>query len=213
MQGRVLLRCLCAGVLFVSGAGQASAKAPVYDAARQFSLSSNPNGVWTYLGFEMGGFRLLTATTQDYDRVAGWDAWTNARSVAKAEVIAVNQTGKPIHRFPFKTVHAGQLLMQPGMAPSVAVWFTVPTTGVYGIHAEFQSMNRQQRGSRVELRYNKVVRCSGQLATFTDVVTCNRRVTLNAGDKVEAITYDNINPNPNATGELTFVIHGPITPD
>jgi hypothetical protein len=106
----------------------------IYDVASDFSLASNPNGVWTY-GSEttLGGaltFYTSASTT------AGLDLWGNPSTFAGA---GHNPTAGPTGGGGSScSVPAGDDLFGPGVDGSFSVYrFTAPAVGMFDIEASF----------------------------------------------------------------------------
>ena len=110
-------------------------KAQTYDAAAQFSATSNPNGVWSY-GFDTGtldsGFSLYGDHVTFANGLQAWDivAGDNPSVIFNptASPITLNDTTWP----------ALTLALHPGSAGQFSkLRFTVPTTGLFSIDTSF----------------------------------------------------------------------------
>lgn len=128
---------LCA---VIGGVGQVKAGI-VYDAASEFSTTSNPNGVWRYgnsasLG---GAFNLFTTNGNSQ----GMDYW-NFTGVLEVPMVEHNGTANPVTTFGSVTIQPGQLAFHPGGGPNdqfTLVRFTVPTAGDYAIDSKFTGLD------------------------------------------------------------------------
>src|SRR5262245_5496133 len=70
----------------------------VYDAAADFSIISNPNGVWSY-GYEtsLGStFLLYDETHINWERTSGLDAWTSSSTTDRDPNVSHNRTNMDI---------------------------------------------------------------------------------------------------------------------
>ena len=118
-------------LLAVSVAGAASA----YDAAADFSLASNPNGVWSY-GYSttLAGAMTLDTMTGTLGPLEAWQgglASDGNPSVIKNTSAAPYSPGTPIWA-------AYQMIMHPGPnGETTIVRFTAPSAGSYALAASF----------------------------------------------------------------------------
>jgi hypothetical protein len=109
----------------------------VYDVAKDFSTTKNPNGVWSY-GYESKlGSRFIRNVKHVH--VSGLDAWQGALSSVplQAPVVFHNGTASTITYLTLR-MQAGQLAIHPGPHGEcgVARWIA-PRAGAFRIHAIF----------------------------------------------------------------------------
>jgi hypothetical protein len=172
-----LAGCLAAAATFAAP----GANAATYNAVSDFSLASNPNGVWSYLG----GSGLLDSTTN----FSGVLSWTNGTMPGEASVTS-NQVGFVYPSIPYKP---GVLNLDPESQSSVSLVFTAPTTGTYHgigtVTADDLFLNLDPGGHEVDLLVNGSVVGSDNLANYGDTFSFGRNVFLNAGDTI-AIQVD-----------------------
>jgi hypothetical protein len=132
----------------------------IWDAARDFSRSSNPAGAWSY-GFETthaAAFQRLPQVTTvngsvDYWGVASIEALGVYRNSASEPVI-VGDTTWP----------AGRLVLHPGPDGQVAVLrFTFPTSGVYRVTAHFEGSTARPATTDVSVLLNNAAIDTGAI--------------------------------------------------
>lgn len=131
-------------VSIVSSVLASSARADqMFNAAGDFSATSNPNGVWSY-----GQSATLTSAFQIYtqhgpdnaDPIPGLNAWfgTSAYSVP---AVLYNPTSSVIVHDSI-TVQPGELFFHPGQADQFSVVrFTAPDTGTYSLSSAFSPVD------------------------------------------------------------------------
>jgi hypothetical protein len=111
----------------------------VYDAAADFSPTSNPNGVWSYgtsppnvTSFVLGG------NPGNYN---GVDYWINDPHIA-VPAVTHNGTGSPIYLFGSVLFQPGELGFHPGSDNTHAVIrFTAPTSDSYALSTAFSGLD------------------------------------------------------------------------
>jgi len=135
-------------ILFLPMAQVSSAQAPQlrtpdYDAVRDFSISSNPNGVWSY-GWEssLGDTLNLYAVT-DTTSTPGMSAWLEAGTYYSVPpFVAHNDTGKVLCLPGSMCVPPAYLHVHPGPNGELTVvrW-TAPSSGKFLIEGEFEGLD------------------------------------------------------------------------
>jgi|TARA_B110000503_G_C7110058_1_gene397678 hypothetical protein len=121
--------------VFVSGISQVQATV-IYDAASDFSPTSNPNGVWTYGYYSAGVFTPYTLAFSHTSGLAGWGATSG---LGGNPSVFNNPTGSPI-TVSTLTLNAGELAMHPGPAGEISVvMFTAPTAALYSVGGYFKT--------------------------------------------------------------------------
>jgi hypothetical protein len=118
--------------LAISGVAQAT----TYSAASDFSISSNPNGVWSYLYSNT----LLSSTLSP----GTWEAWWSGGAVPNSIIVGQATSGSVSDG----TVQFGTsyLTMDPE-SQTVDVRFTAPFAGTYTITGEFFGADNQNNCS------------------------------------------------------------------
>lgn len=118
----------------------ASAQAPTYDAVRDWSIQSNPNGVWSYGYLTAWGAPFTLYTVEDQNNCwPGTSRWTITECTAPT--VSHNDTSKTICGetwcFPPSDlgVHPG-----PNGELSIVRW-TAPSSGKYSMRVRFQGID------------------------------------------------------------------------
>lgn len=162
--------------LFALLALTAGAHAQTYDAAVDFSIASNPNGVWTY-GFSttLGGALTL------FDQTAGGATPVWRHSVVQnlgTPAIYRNDTGGVINGLP-----VGGLALHPGAAELAVLRFTAPSAASYSINTQFLDGDFGQTGATI--LHNGVTLFSNPATSGNPAF--NTTVALLAGDTVDIV--------------------------
>jgi PEP-CTERM motif len=112
-----------------------------YDAVQDFSLSSNPNGTWSYgtLSAATGGsFNVFTLTASN-DIYQGRELWGNGESFPDSAVVERNNSGATVQ---YDTITLPtNLLRLDGQSFIDDVRWTAPTAGVYNVAGYFQRID------------------------------------------------------------------------
>ena len=130
---------VAAGIFLLAGASAGAIA--VYDVAKDFSTTKNPNGVWSY-GYENKlGTRFIRNVK--YVHESGLDAWEGALSSAPLQppMVLHNGTASTVAYVTLR-VQAGQLAIHPGPHGEfgVARWIA-PHAGAFRIHAIFSGID------------------------------------------------------------------------
>jgi hypothetical protein len=135
------------GLVVVAGAlGSASlahAATATYNLATDFSIASNPNGVWSY-GYEttLGGPLILYNTPSTSNGIRYWNSSTV--NVTGDPTVFFNPTNAPITVGTY-TVPAGLAAFHPGSLDEYSVYrFTAPTTGLYTLTSSYGTIDRNR---------------------------------------------------------------------
>jgi len=172
---------------------QPDCKATTYNAALDFSLSSNPNGVWSY------GYSTTLGSPMGLDDVTvingyGLCVWRNASQDPNGPSFAYNPTASPI--IIDDTATGGtdhmvwnpyQLSMDPGSGGQYCVLrFTPPEGGEYQIQGAFSSVD-QYFGAKtdVHILVNGTSFFDGVVYGTTSVSDFDQSLQLNAGDTLD----------------------------
>ena len=134
-----------AAMAAILGAGAAHA-GPGYDAVADFSLASNPNGVWSY-GYGVGGasFTAYDTTTSSCAGIAGLSCWYAAGENANnLPAVGINTTGQTLMSGSV-VLPADVLFMHPtalntggGNAFDTVTRFTAQAMADYAFSGSFQ---------------------------------------------------------------------------
>ncbi len=154
---KLAIRCAAVAMLLAGGIGQALA-GTVYNAAADFSPTSNPNGVWSYgsatlSNLTAGTTYTFSAYTNNFTDASGIQGWGAAASLASTPSVTFNPTGSAVT---LGTVvwALSELAFHPGSgAGSVSiVEFTAPTTSYYAVASKWQTDDTTGPASPVLLR-------------------------------------------------------------
>jgi hypothetical protein len=127
-------------VLARSGAAQS------YNAATDFSISSNPNGAWSY-GYSFGvgsAFHLDTTNTAAYAGLAlgGWMGNLNTAFGANYPYALKNFTSHPVTNNGTTVYQPGQLALHPDQSNVVSiVRWTAPVSGTFSLNVTFSGLD------------------------------------------------------------------------
>lgn len=155
-----------------------------YDAAAEFSATSNPSGTWLYGWSTAPG----QAVHIDLNRtnVSGIDIWYEPRGDPIVPGVFHNGTNGTINAFG-ASFAPGELALHPGpTGDNAVVRWTAPVTGTFAVDATFKGIN--MAGPTTDV--NVLVKDTGQL--FSDFVngygttrTFSRTVTFAAGEAID----------------------------
>jgi len=169
----------------------ASAQAPQwknadYDAVRDFSIQSNPNGVWSY-GWEATlGKSLNLYAVGDGTCAQGLSFWRVSEDCQPPDV-GHNDTDKEICVSTF-CVPAKYLHLHPGFSAELSVvrW-TAPSTGRFQIEGAFMGLDwAGPTTTDVHVLVNsKKSLLSGPITSYKWPLTFNLTVKVSAGDTVD----------------------------
>jgi len=187
---------LVAAALFSLGPARPAA-AQTYDAAGDFSATSNPNGVWSY-GYEttLGGtFTLYTNKITEAANTAGWN-----KPILVDFPFVVKNFGTIPSTYADVVLAPGQLSLHPGPNDEFSiVRFTAPTAGLYNITANWYAVttdgtttdaNVLFAGLRDATFINNQV--TGTLNNPTNSPSYAKSVALTAGETVDfAVGFGN----------------------
>lgn len=130
-------------------AGANVAQAATYDISNDFSLASNPNGVWTYAySSTLGGALTNYDTTSTPGGLQDWTSSTDNNLGAPADFN--NQTGATIGIVPAHTA-----AFHPGASGEFSVYrFTSPVAATFNLSAIFAAID--SGGTDVHILLNGV---------------------------------------------------------
>ena len=187
---RRIFRGVFLTVLLASiGATQAHAG---YDAAADFSPTSNPNGVWSY-GYSttLGGtFNLYTSHGNFLNpdgTPTGLDSWNQNIGLGNPAVIH-NGTNAPLYVAGSALYLPGQLAFHPGPdGENSIIRFTAPTTATYALASSFVGLDDTGTTSDVHVFLNEVPLFNGLINGYGAMDTFSTSLNLKAGDQVDFI--------------------------
>lgn len=161
----------------------AAAYGNVWDAAADFSDTTNPNGVWSYLyAFPSGNPTLFTQSSVNSS--TGWPGWWDYQNIPDSIYMYANNSGQNYYannRF----VPNDSFQMDPE-GGTVFVDFTAPQAGQYTIQGYFVAADTAlyQHPYPVEVLDNSSVVWSSTLSNFDDGSVFNLTENLAAGDTI-----------------------------
>lgn len=196
------------------GAMSTQAKATVYDAVNDFSISQNPNGPWAY-GTGTGGSTFALMPNAESNGFAGpnFQYWQVSNPVYSVPLIGKNIGGSTLTSGTV-VIPTGELLIHPGQATDVIVQWTAPTAGTYSYAGGFELLDINPTGVIGEVFKDGTQLYSGLLtgpgadqATLTpgQAESFAGLVTLNAGDTLSFVVNNDGNFLDDSTG-LTATI-------
>jgi hypothetical protein len=151
-----------------------------YNAADDFLIAANPNGVWTYLAGGSVMSKSGTGGKIDPPGVSWW--WNGAQPLYSANVSAVTGSDLTWGSVEFEP---GYLHMDPEDQSSVVVRFTAPAAGTYVISGNFDAEDAYEAGHPVQILDNGSVILSGTISGPGDSVPFDLTETLNEGDTID----------------------------
>jgi hypothetical protein len=189
-----------------------AAFATIYDAAADFSSSSNPNGVWAY-GWSQtlgGTFNTDSANIQNLGGIPGVVQWRGEQPPnADGNPSVFENTTSTTQTVGSISLPAGSLAFHPGSAGQDAViQFTAPSAGQYLISAIFTGQDfRGPTSTDVNVyvgstsEFSSVVNGFNPIGTTTLMPTL---FTLTSGETVDFIVGDNGGPDGPDAGGANF---------
>jgi len=181
----VLLASMSIGL----AAGQSQAL--TYNAVTAFSLSNNPNGVWSYLS----SGSLLSSPVIGSGSTAGWNEWWDGKAVPNSADIGANVSGNTLTVSNSIVIPTNVLQMDPEATSNVTVRFTAPAAGTYSIIGNFLGIDTNQKLHSVEIMHNGVAIFTNTISVFNQNDVFNVTETLSAGDFIDFV---------NDTGSTTY---------
>jgi uncharacterized protein (TIGR03437 family) len=173
---------LVATVMSLSAFGQTKSS---YDAVKDFALSTNPNGQWSYLYNNALMKTSINATTS-----TGQVAWQAEVLDGYAIQVGTILGGSPFNynlgngdAFDFPTDH---LYLSPWLG-NVAVRFTAPSAGQYTVTGDFLGIETQQASHPVEILVNGSSVMTSTLSAFNQKIPFSLTQTVKAGDTIDFV--------------------------
>eukprot|EP01037_Dinobryon_pediforme_P001958 gene1958-1992_t len=148
--------------------GQVTFSAPVrtFNTATDFSTTTNPNGVWSYLS----GNTVLTDNT----RYPGY--WTNGGT--QPNWVGISAPGVWVPNY---------LRLDPQLNTNASVQFTAPTAGTYTITGDFLGIDPAPHAHQVEIQVGGTSVFTNSIATANQSDAFSLTETLTAGETVRFI--------------------------
>ena len=210
---RLRITLVLAAVTLVVLAGDlpSASAGSVYDAVADFSISSNPNGQWSYFYDNGSGPQLLPRTQTDAYGATGLDAWWTGLSIPQYVKTAKNTTGSTVHVSTL-VLPTNLLAMDPEEEKSDTTRWTAPTAGTWSISGLFQGIDTSQVSHNVEILENSTIQILAptRISSFGQQVTFDAAVTLAQGDTIDFLVlgqadYFDLSTGLSATIQLSSV--------
>jgi trimeric autotransporter adhesin len=186
---------LVASISMGLAAGQtthAATQTTAYNAVTDFSLSANPNGVWSYLS----NGSLLSSAVIGSGSTAGWNTWSDGKTLPNYADIGANVSGNTLIISNSIVMPTNVLLqMDPEATSNVTVRFTAPAAGIYSIVGNFLGIDTNQKSHPVDIMHNGVAIFTNTISAFNQIDPFNLTATLSAGDFIDFV---------NETGSTTY---------
>ena len=159
---------------------------PIFDAAADFSLASNPNGVWSY-----GYSSVLGASPTTYTfatTVSDIASWSNGNGIWAPPWVGRNDTDQVV-TFSSITLQPYQMAFHPGSSGEYSVIrFTAPSAGVYALVSSFIGVDGTT--TDVHVLHNGTSLFSGSINGYGDSDSYSTNVVLATGDAIDfAVGY------------------------
>ena len=163
-----------AGALCAAGAASAD-----FNAAQDFSIASNPNGVWRYGWTQTVGGSFNDSTLSGTD--AEGEFWRNGKTNIGYNNSSLTVTGSTYSILP------GQLHLHPGQGGEVSVLrFITPAAGQYSLSASFIGLDfGGPTTTDVHVLLNSVALFDAGVWAFGSGPSYQAVLTLQAGDQVD----------------------------
>jgi hypothetical protein len=178
------------GLLFLTT--QSVSAGPIYDAAADFSIATNPNGVWTY-GYSLSltpgaGLTLYTMSNNADGGNPNFIAWT-ANIADSVPAVLKNIASTTQMSFGTVSLLPGELAFHPGPSDQFSfVRFTAPQAGLYSIATTFTGRDVDGTTTDVHLLHDGTSLFAGEVTGFgssSDVVVPSMLLNLAAGDTID----------------------------
>ena len=176
-------------VLFLPQTGLTKTQATAdYDAVRDFSITSNPNGVWSYGWLSSLGTPLNLYTVTDTTTFSGLSAWLETgMSMYAPPFVGHNDTDDTLCYLSF-CVPPGYLHLHPGVHNELSVvrW-TAPTSGTFFLQGAVRGLD-----FLTTTNFLAVLNSERHLFAATAIdrnppVFFHRTLTLAAGDTIDFV--------------------------
>ena len=209
LYNRALTAAEIAGIHVAGAGGKLRA-----DAARDFSLAANPNGVWSYrevpaesslTPYVPAGAALMT--TPDAGLVGGKiDGWRTQAGISvnrTDDFVFVSSGGSQYDWLPRGLAWGVGF---PGGERAVLRW-TAPSVGRYAISANFTGADTLPGSTDVHIRHNAAVKFDGIVSSYRgDGLSSTSTITAAAGDTVDFILGANGSTNYDTSAIAASVV-------
>ena len=181
------------------------AQASTFDAVANFSQTTNPNGVWSYL---VAG-SLLTTYQSSNPSFVGLDYWWNGQAVPNSSIVAWNSTGSTQTYSSTVVLPANALLLDVEDNSNVDVRFTASAAGTYTITGYFLGVDTSEVSHGVAILDNSANVFSGTIASYAQKDMFSLTETLGVGGTLD---FESLTPGtPYNLGTGLAVTIAPVT--
>lgn len=175
-----------AAAAFVASTAEAGT---IYDAAKDFSSSNNPNGVWSYGWTQTLGSAFVQDAQNGSEQ--GLDFWHGTTIGAFSSLypyVAHNGTDSTILYYGGVNYAPGQMTLHPGPDGQYAdVRFTSPNAGAYSLAAAFTGVDTLGTSTDVHIFLNGVSIFDGAVNGNGASQDYTGSLTLSVGDVVDFV--------------------------
>jgi hypothetical protein len=185
-----------------------------YNAAGNFSSTSNPNGAWSYgWSYGVGGtFHSDVTNSLAYNggSLSGWLG--NESGSSYIPYILHNGTASPV-TIAFTTYQPGQLALQPGDSNEVGiVRWTAPFSGTFTINATFSGLSALGDSADVHILHNGTSLFSSTVNGSPAPAPFSGIQSVLVGDTIDFIVGNETgNPNEDTTALAAILVPEPTT--
>ncbi|HLV80790.1 MAG TPA: hypothetical protein VKT32_10930 [Chthonomonadaceae bacterium] len=171
----------------LGGFASSPGKAQTYDAASQFSITQNPNGVWSY-GWEPSTgatFTLYNTTATDSEGIERW--WDAGHVDNGVPVFGKNSSSSAVSEQTW-TVPAGALGTNPGVnGENNVIRWTAPVAGTVAVNGFFIGYDYVGPTSTdVHVLYNSATHLfDGNINSYNQPLNFSMTLAINAGDTID----------------------------
>jgi hypothetical protein len=175
-----------------------------FNAAADFSTTSNPNGVWSYgtTGPTLTGpFTLFSTTNFNLGGANGWNGWVGTETAFGGSFPLVSKNTTSMTLTPPNTVLLpGEMIVHPGPDPAfggdsayAVVRFTAPTAGIFSLDTVFEGRSPTDQGfpagttTDVHILLNGVALFNGEVNGFGPASdqSFESSLDLHVGDRLD----------------------------
>ena len=177
-------------VLLVQHFGEEVKATTIYNVVNDFSLSSNPNGQWSYMQDTGSGPQSLTYSSSNLPVLGGLNVWWSDQAVPNSVVVCQNRVGATL--IIESMVYPPNLLLLDPESDTVIVRWTAPESGTWDVSGLFQGIDVNEQPHSVEIlkNYDTLVLAPTTMSEYGQVVPFNQPVSLVAGDTIDFVVGD-----------------------
>jgi PEP-CTERM motif len=164
--------------LVLSGASNAT----TYDAVADFSATTNPGTVWSYLYTD--NLQITPALLTIMQGVApGVKEWWTGGGVPNSVIVGLNSSGSP-YTFSTRVYPVNELAMDPESGSAI-VQFAAPAAGTYEISGEFTGIDTHGNSHPVEILDNGKQIFAGTISQYGMSDPFSLTESLSAGGTID----------------------------